>query len=171
MNTVTAERPGKAPSKPWYREPWPWALMAGPAIVVVAGVITGIIAFSGADGLVADDYYKQGLGINRQIARDQAAVDLGIEGEIRMLPGRVRLTLRSTRELPDRLTLRFVHPGRAAQDIVLHPARTAEGHWEAPLEGLAPGRWRAIVETAQWRIAAQMDPKSAGPAALSPGVR
>ena len=51
--------------------------MAGPGLVVVAGIATAVIAFRGADGLVADDYYKQGLGINRQIARDQAARDLG----------------------------------------------------------------------------------------------
>ena len=25
-----------ARTQPWYREPWPWILMAGPAIVVVA---------------------------------------------------------------------------------------------------------------------------------------
>ena len=27
-------------AKPWYREPWPWLLMLGPAVVVVAGFIT-----------------------------------------------------------------------------------------------------------------------------------
>ena len=40
--------------KPWYRHPWPWILMAGPAVVVVAGALTAIIAFQGADPLVAD---------------------------------------------------------------------------------------------------------------------
>ncbi|HRJ64128.1 MAG TPA: FixH family protein, partial [Brevundimonas sp.] len=47
--------------------------MSGPGLVVIAGVVTAWIAFSGADGLVADDYYKQGLGINRTIARDARA--------------------------------------------------------------------------------------------------
>ena len=27
-------------AKPWYREPWPWIMMAGPAAVVVAGAVT-----------------------------------------------------------------------------------------------------------------------------------
>ncbi len=40
--------------KPWYREPWPWLLMAGPAIVVVAGFLTLGFAIQSADGLVAD---------------------------------------------------------------------------------------------------------------------
>ena len=29
---------------PWYREPWPWFLIAGPAIVVVASLSTAVIA-------------------------------------------------------------------------------------------------------------------------------
>ena len=145
--------------------------MAGPGLVVVAGVTTAVIAFRGADGLVADDYYKQGLGINRQIARDQAASDLAIAGELRVLPDRVRVTLRASAKLPDRLTVRFAHPSRASEDRVLHPARTAEGTWEAPLADLPAGRWRAIVETATWRVSARIDTKAAAAAELSPGVR
>ena len=30
----------------WYRHPWPWLLMAGPAIVVVAGLYTLFLAVS-----------------------------------------------------------------------------------------------------------------------------
>ena len=39
---------------PWYREPWPWILMAGPAIVVVAGAFTMTLAFTTADEIVSD---------------------------------------------------------------------------------------------------------------------
>ncbi len=157
--------------KPWYREPWPWLLMAGPAVVVVAGITTAVIAFRGADGLVADDYYKQGLGVNRQIARDRAAQDLGISGAIEVLPGRVRISLRSSAELPDRLTVRFAHPSRASEDRVVHPARVADGAWEAPLPDLHAGRWLAIVETERWRVSAHMNTNAAAAAELSPGVR
>lgn len=146
--------------------------MSGPAIVVVAGIATAIIAFRSADGLVADDYYKQGLAINRDIARDQAAQDLGIAGDVRLLPGLVRVTLRSTSALPDRVTLRFAHPSRASEDRVLHLARTPGGTWDAPMPALPAGHWRAIVETARWRVATLIDTKNAAQAAeLSPGVR
>jgi hypothetical protein len=59
--------------KPWYREPWPWLLMAGPAAVIVAGVITTWIAFSTFDGLVAEDYYRRGLNINATLACEPSA--------------------------------------------------------------------------------------------------
>jgi uncharacterized protein len=157
--------------KPWYREPWPWLLMAGPAIVVVAGLTTAFIAFRGADGLVADDYYKQGLSVNREIARDQAARDLGVAGAIELLPDRVRVTLRASSALPDRITVRFAHPSRASEDRVVHTARVADGAWEAPLPQLHAGRWLAIVEAERWRVSAQLNTKAASAAELSPGVR
>jgi hypothetical protein len=60
-------------SKPWYREPWPWILMAGPATVVVAGIATSVIAFKGADRVVADDPYKRAIEINRTLTREERA--------------------------------------------------------------------------------------------------
>ncbi len=42
---------------PWYRHVWPWILMSGPAIVVVAGLWTWVLAarIAAADGLVSDE--------------------------------------------------------------------------------------------------------------------
>ncbi|RPI42555.1 MAG: hypothetical protein EHM59_17550, partial [Betaproteobacteria bacterium] len=54
------------PIKPWYREPWPWLLMAAPAAAVLAGAVTLALAIQSYDGLVAEDYYKQGLAVNQQ---------------------------------------------------------------------------------------------------------
>ena len=59
---------------PWYRQRWPWLLMAGPALVVVASLYSGWLAVTSDDGVVADDYYKRGLSINRRLERvDRAA--------------------------------------------------------------------------------------------------
>jgi uncharacterized protein len=171
LNAMTLPKPHAAPAKPWYREPWPWLLMAGPGTVIVAGIATAWIAFSGADGLVADDYYKQGLSINRTLARDAQAKAMGLEGEMVVREGVVRVTLRSTKPLPDRLSLRFAHPARASDDRVVFLARRSDSSWEAPVPVLAPIPWRAIVETADWRIAASYDPRAATPARLEPGVR
>ena len=51
--------PGSSSLKPWYREPWPWILMAGPVIVIVAGAFTMTLAFTHQDELVATDYYRK----------------------------------------------------------------------------------------------------------------
>jgi uncharacterized protein len=37
------------PSNPWWRYPIVWMVIGGPAAVVVAGIVTAIIAVNGAD--------------------------------------------------------------------------------------------------------------------------
>ena len=48
------KREQSAKAAPWYREPWPWLLMLGPLIVIIAGVITAYLAVVTSDGLVED---------------------------------------------------------------------------------------------------------------------
>lgn len=54
MQTMSPKFASTAAAVPWYRHRWPWLLMAGPAVVVVAGVFTAWLAISRADALVAD---------------------------------------------------------------------------------------------------------------------
>ena len=59
MNQPNQQQNQPSP-RPWYKEPWVWGIMAGPAIVVVAGFITLGYALHVKDSLVTDDYYKEG---------------------------------------------------------------------------------------------------------------
>lgn len=53
-------------NKPWYKERWPWILMAGPAIVVVACIITIYLAFTqDRDTPLVNQQNRQGLMIKR----------------------------------------------------------------------------------------------------------
>ena len=153
--------PTAAAPKPWYREPWPWILMAGPTLVILAGAVTTAIAFSGADGLVADDYYKRGLGINRTLAREARAQALAIRGTLAFEPHVVRATLASAGPLPERIQLTLAHSTRASQDHVLLLARTATGDYAAPLEQLPGGRWDVILEGGDWRLVTTADTRGA----------
>jgi hypothetical protein len=151
-----------AVAQPWYREPWPWLLMAGPALVVVAGFVTAWLAVSSADGLVDDDYYKQGLAVNQRVARDARAAELGLRAEVHaqaVTAGEapeLRVFLRGGDGFvpPDQLQLRITHPTRSGfdQQIVLHAAGTGlySGRLSAPL----PGRWHVAIEDADrdWRL-------------------
>ena len=137
---------------PWYREPWPWILMSGPAAVIVAGAITTWIAFSTADGLVADDYYKRGLAINAVLRREQAAARRGIGAEIERTAGRIRVRLQGA--APEALSLQLAHATRAGNDLRLRLAPVGAGLYEAALPPLPPGRWRLILEDprGEWRL-------------------
>ena len=137
---------------PWYKEPWPWILMSGPAAVVVAGLATTWIAFASADGLVADDYYKRGLAVNAQLAREQAAERLGLVADLERTRQRVRVRLKG--DAPEYLFVRFVNATRTSLDVRLRLEPAGPGLYEARMEPLSQGRWRVIIEDprGQWRI-------------------
>jgi hypothetical protein len=147
-------------SKPWYREPWPWILMAGPAIVVVAGFITAWLAISSADGLVDDDYYKQGLAVNQQLARADAASALGLAANVVVgdngLDLRLFLSAREAAVLPESLVFKVVHPTRAGADQSLTLKRDSAGFYVGRLTTLLQGRWHVSLEDQEkkWRLTA-----------------
>ena len=60
--------------QPWWRFPHVWMVIAGPAAVVVAAIATAVIAVRGADPVVAEDYYRRGVHINEELARNRALV-------------------------------------------------------------------------------------------------
>jgi hypothetical protein len=139
-------------SKPWYRQLWPWLLMSGPAAVLVAGAITTWIAFASADGLVAEDYYKEGLAINKVLAREEAARSRGIDAAVSIVSA--KLTVRISGEAPAVVFAHLVHGTRAGHDLRLRLARSASGLYEAELPPLPAGRWQVSIEDPQgrWRI-------------------
>jgi hypothetical protein len=142
-------------SQPWYREPWPWLLMLGPVIVVVAGVNMMVLAFRGADGLVADDYYKQGLGINRVLEREARAAQLQLAATIQVSEeaGRVRVILAGGAE-PESLRLALRHPTRAGADRAVSLVRVAPGVYQGALPGVDGSAWRVQLEddAGRWRL-------------------
>lgn len=142
---------------PWYRQRWPWLLMAGPAIVVVAGFVTLWLAISSNDGLVADDYYKRGLGINRTLERSERAAALGLVAVVDLdATGAVQVDLSSTMlgidAVPAQVRLTLLHPTRAGADRRIDLARGADGLYRGQAGMLPPGRWRVGVETENWRL-------------------
>ena len=138
---------------PWYREPWPWLLMAGPAGVVAAGIVTLWLALGQDDGLVADDYYKQGLAINRVIARDAQARALGVAAELRFRAGGVSVVLQG--DGPAALELSMRHPTRAGQDRTVRLRPLGGGAYEGEFDVPAQGRWHVVLSDAdaRWRLA------------------
>ncbi|MCM8611516.1 FixH family protein [Accumulibacter sp.] len=151
-------RAANSSAKAWYREPWPWLLMLGPLVVVIAGVATAYLAVVSNDGLVVDDYYKEGLGINQRTARDQRAADLGIGAEL-VLGGngeRIRVLLQTSEgvRMPESLILRIAHPTRPGLDQNLSLRGEGGRVYGGPLRRLQEGRWHVVLEDErqEWRL-------------------
>jgi uncharacterized protein len=146
MTHPRARSPHGAP-----REHWPWLLATGPAVVVVASLASAVIAASGSDGLVADDYYKLGLTINRRLpaatpSTREPAADIAIAAD-----GDVRVRLLQPAGTPSRVRLALRHPGEreGARTVEL---RAAGDEWVGRIADLSPGLRIVSLESDTWRF-------------------
>jgi hypothetical protein len=143
------------PLRPWYREPWPWLLMAAPAAAVVMGVVMVVLGLRSEDGLVVDDYYKRGLAINQVLDREARAAALGLEASLAFSAARDRVRVTLSGGSPgEGATLRLAHPTRSGQDQVVALAPQASGVLEGALRPPSPGTWRLVLEDGRgaWRL-------------------
>lgn len=150
---------------PWYREPWPWLLMSGPAIVIVAGFVTLYLAISRADPMVVDNYYKEGLAINRVLERDRMASAKAYRAQVLVSNDRKRLRvqLQGNDALPAQLRLHFIHPTKGGLDREVLLQQTQPGWYEGSVQ-LAPSvRWDVELGDLQrqWRLSADWYPSDA----------
>ncbi len=71
MSATSPAVPAPVPAKPWWKFGHVWMLIAGPAIVVVAGFATLWLAIRQPDPVIAEDYYRRGVEINRTLSQQQ----------------------------------------------------------------------------------------------------
>jgi hypothetical protein len=164
----------KSDNQPWYKERWPWILMAGPGIVVVAGFITLWLAVVSNDGLVTDDYYKQGLAVNQSLQRDHKAGSLGLQGDVMRSGDNLRLLLSAEGDvsLPSEIILKLAHPTRAGQDQMVKMTSEGQGFYSGKLAAEVSGRWLVSIEdpAAQWRLQGDWQADSLEPLRLTARV-
>lgn len=139
-------------SLPWYRQFWPWFLMALPATVVVAGIATLIIAIRNDSSLVVDDYYKQGLGINQVLEQDRSAERLGLGAELNLdlATGEVYLLMRGEAvAMAESLDLLWIHPTDSERDQSMQLRRVGDNRYRGQLEERPHGRWYIQLKGSQ----------------------
>ena len=135
----------------WYRQLWPWLLIAGPAIAVIGSLASAWLAVTTDDGVVADDYYKQGLLINRKLgsgspaSRPEPSAVIVVASD-----GRVQARLSYEGPAPNHVRFMLHHPGDPGQVLALVPS--ANGAWVGKVEAQTPGRWIVGLESELWRL-------------------
>lgn len=156
--------------EPWYRHRWPWLLMAGPALVVAAGVATAVIAVRTDDGVIAADYYKRGLEINATLERQRRAEALGIITTVRIAGDRVSVAFASREPAPPPARLKLVHPTRAGEDRAVLLQAVAPGTFAGSIGLPASGAWDVQLQDAlgTWRMDGEL---KAGATSLELGTR
>ncbi len=141
---------------PWYKQGWPWFLMFFPATAVVAGLITFWIAYSSFDGMVVDDYYKEGRAIDKTMARSTKAAELGLAADVTVRAEEVALVLETAEgvALPPALLLTIAHPTQGGMDQQVSLI-SRNGVYTAQIKPLQMiGRWQLQIEdeSRSWRL-------------------
>ncbi|MGZ8287601.1 MAG: FixH family protein [Telluria sp.] len=144
--------------RPWYSHRWPWFLMLGPALVLVAGAFTGYLAVTRQDAVVVDDYYKKGKAINQDLRRDRMASSMQMAFIARHDPatGTLSGTLSSKgKPVVSPFRIRLAHSTLPQKDMVLEAIPGPDGGFRAALPNLEQARWRVVVEGPRndWRLA------------------
>ena len=163
-------------TKPWYRYPWTWFLIAVPFLTIIACTVTIVLAVKSEDGLVSDDYYKDGLMINQSLDRDRKARELGLSSFVGLLPGDRSVVLQVNGDdinvaLP--LKLVFLHATRKEHDQTFEIGTLSRnGQARIDIEALIPGKWYVQLESesGQWRLKGQMRYPGETDIALRPSV-
>jgi hypothetical protein len=127
MMTIRQAIPGD-----WKREPLVWMLIAIPFSAVIMGVVMITLAIQSWSGLVVDDYYKKGKQINRVLARDKFAYELGLAAGLKIeTDGSIEIRFDpEVQFIPgDKIVLELVHatmPGLDQQLIMQKREAAAE---------------------------------------------
>lgn len=148
-------------TKPWYKQFWPWLLISIPAATAIAGFATIWIASKDPVALVHDDYYKEGMAVNRDLAKDRAAVDrkLSTQLDFNIDAQRVEAIVSGDYEGSEML-LEFIHPVEITLDQSIVLQKQADGVFHGPLP-VRIDRWYLELEgtnaIAPWRLKGEID--------------
>lgn len=158
--------------RPWYREPWPWVLIAIPASAVIWSAFLITVAFDHQVAMVEDDYYDEGMGINLELSRDIEAANLGLTAEVDFTAKRhIDITLNSEKRRNwDDLRLEFLHPTLGDRDQSVTAQRTGKGQYRARIDELSQGRWYLDVRNGEndWRLKGEVELPREEPLTLTP---
>ena len=155
---------------PWYRQFWPWFIIALPASAVIAGLYTLWIALQTSDSLVIRSDDGMEVVTERNIAAEQEAVRLGLSALVTIDPdsGAVVVSLSahpgvvlSDAGNADLLRLRMRHPTMASRDSLIEllpaiPDTDGNPIWAGHFVSIpADRRYVTLSSGDRWRLSSE----------------
>lgn len=158
---------------PWYKQFWPWMLMALPGTAVVAGLYTYSLAAASSSGLVVDEYYKEGKAINRSLERGQKAAAMGLHANLALNGESVRLLLDNADVQSEQtLVLKLLHATMPDRDQTVMLTHAGQGMWTGKIASLSPGKWyvHLLPVDESWRLEGALPKADATVLELQPAL-
>ena len=159
-------------NRPWYREPWPWVLIAIPGITILWSIFLFLFSLEQHVSMVEDDYYDEGMGINRELSRDIEAANLDLSGRVSFTDGeRLDILLESPeRRNWERLQVELSHATLGDRDQTTIAERVGKGRYRARIQPLSDGRWYVDIRNIgnDWRLRSALEFPLEEPLTLKP---
>lgn len=141
---------------PWYKEHYVWMIIFFPVLAIIGGIITLDLAIKSNDGLVVDDYYKEGLEINKTLERDHIAAAYHLQADIQLdqefQQVTIKLNANSGFIYPENLSVTFLHSTRSGFDKDVRMVLTEDSIYRGNLPKLIPGKWYIYIQHDDWRL-------------------
>lgn len=141
--------------KPWYKQFWPWFLIAIPTSSFIMAYFIVKFATNTQDSLVVDDYYKEGKAYNVNHQKVENARKLRIMTDLSVNDGQIALEFHSgIPEEGNALKLSFYHVTLAERDVSLLLTRDANGIYRGFVEQDLSGKWRVTLSPLDdsWKV-------------------
>ncbi|HSH47125.1 MAG TPA: FixH family protein [Halomonas sp.] len=162
--------------RPWYREFWPWFIISLLGASVLFSMTFLFFSIRYYDGTVAEDYYKDGLAINAQLAKQDHARALGLKATLRADPatGDMVIDLEGERR-PEQLVLAMIFPTENDHDRTLVLEHVHAGRYVTSIDAPLRYRWYLHLQpeegqNAEWRLTGEATFPTADTITLSPGI-
>ena len=150
---------------PWYRQFWPWFIIALLASSVIAGLTTVWISLQTTDSLEVGAGDDAQVVAERRISAERLATELGLAALLEVDPhsGAVSVAMRSGTldQVPSTLQLELDHPAFADRDtaITLHralPDPDGNPVWAGHFVTVPDGRWYLTLKDGEaWRLSSE----------------
>ncbi len=134
---------------------WLGLVVALPAVAVIASLSTVYVAFTNQDSMVKDNYYKEGLAINKDISQDSLAKSNRINAELDIAAdGSVTLHLSSDMSPPDTIVLELIHNATSEKDLTIPLMIDEASTYRGQINKTLTGKWFVLASSSQqgWRI-------------------
>ena len=139
----------------WYRHGWVWFVFTIPFAAVLFGIVMIVSANYQPDDVVVDNYYKEGKGINKRLARDARASEMGVNVTLSALTETGAVFGIEQAEGDIQMTL--FHVTDQAQDMTFELTAQGNGVYTVSSVDLSerlsqPGIWYIEFTDSDWRL-------------------